>query len=101
MFLTQCKRWLYKRKVRVIRHYRFRKNSKLYAEGVAVSDLAKKFGTPLYVYSRTHLQTQYRALASALRELDPLICYSVKVNSNAAVVPSTPVARLNKLGFIS
>lgn len=56
------------------------------AEGVPVRHLAEKFGTPLYVYSRGHLLGQYRALADALAEVDPLICYAVKANSNAAVI---------------
>lgn len=62
------------------------KNGLLHAENVSVEDLARKHGTPLYVYSRAHLQQQYRALASALRSVRPLICYSVKVNTNAAVI---------------
>lgn len=62
------------------------KRGQLFAEGVAVADLAKKHGTPLFVYSRTHIQEQYRTLVAALKELDPLICYSVKVNSNGAII---------------
>ena len=58
----------------------------LHAEGVCVDSLAEKYGTPLYIYSRTHLQSQYRALASALRAVKPLLCFSVKTNTNAAVI---------------
>lgn len=58
----------------------------LHVEGVSVDDLAGRFGTPLYVYSRGHLQRQYRRLADALAELDPLICFAVKSNSNGAVI---------------
>jgi diaminopimelate decarboxylase len=58
----------------------------LYADAVAVRDLAARHGTPLYVYSRAALQDGFRALAGALRDVDPLICYSVKANSNAAVI---------------
>ena len=62
------------------------KSGWLYAEGVCVEGLAEQYGTPLYVYSRGHLQQQYRALASALRAVKPLICFSVKTNTNAAVI---------------
>lgn len=62
------------------------KRGQLFAEGVAVAGLSKKFGTPLFIYSRSHIQAQYRSLVGALRELDPLICYSVKVNTSAAII---------------
>lgn len=62
------------------------KNRKLYAEDVDVAQLADQYGTPLFVYSRTHMRTQFRALAEAMSELDPLICYAVKTNSNLAVI---------------
>ena len=58
----------------------------LYAEDVPVDRLAGEFGTPLYVYSRNHFRSQYRRLASAMRDLGPLICYSVKANSNLSVI---------------
>ena len=58
----------------------------LYAEGVAVQSLAEKYGTPLYIYSRNHLRDQYRALAKAMAGIRPLICYSMKANSNCEVV---------------
>ena len=53
-----------------------------------MESLAEKFGTPLYIYSRTHLQRQYRSLVSAMRVVRPLICFSVKTNTNAAVINS-------------
>ena len=62
------------------------KNSELYAEDVSVRELADKYGTPLYVYSQNHLRQQYRALTEALSELSPLICYSIKANSNGSVI---------------
>ena len=62
------------------------KDGSLYAEGVCVEELALKHGTPLYIYSRGHLQDQHRALASAMRAVKPLICFSVKTNTNAAVI---------------
>lgn len=62
------------------------RRGQLYAEDVPVSELAERYGTPLYVYSRSHFRAQFRALASALRPVRPLICFSVKTNSNAAVI---------------
>ena len=59
---------------------------RLMAEGVPVETLARRYGTPLYVYSRSHIESQYEALAKAMAPVRPLICYSVKVNTNAAVI---------------
>ena len=64
------------------------KNGGLYADGVCVESLAEKYGTPLYIYSRTHLQRQYRSLVSAMRVIRPLICFSIKTNTNAAIIHS-------------
>jgi diaminopimelate decarboxylase len=62
------------------------RNGELFAEGVALRAMAEQHGTPLYVYSRNHLRSQYRALAAAMAEVQPLICYSIKANSNGAVI---------------
>lgn len=62
------------------------RNGDLFVEDVPLRALAEKHGTPLYVYSRTHLRNQYRAMAEAMREVNPLICFSVKANSNGAVI---------------
>lgn len=62
------------------------RDGELYAEEVPVSQLARKYGTPLFVYSSKHFISQYRRLEDALAELDPNICYSVKGNSNRAVL---------------
>lgn len=59
---------------------------RLMAEGVPVEALARRYGTPLYVYSRSHIESQFAALAEAMAPVEPLICYSVKVNTNAAVI---------------
>jgi diaminopimelate decarboxylase len=58
----------------------------LHIEDMSVDELADRYGTPLYVYSRHHLQHQFRTLADALAGLNPLICFAVKSNSNAAVI---------------
>jgi diaminopimelate decarboxylase len=58
---------------------------RLYCEGVAASGLAERFGTPSYVYSRATLEAHYGRIAGAFRELDPLICYSIKSCGNIGV----------------
>ncbi len=62
------------------------RNGQLCAERVPVRRLAEKYGTPLYVYSRNHLRERYCELATAMSAVSPLICYSMKANSNGAVV---------------
>ena len=56
----------------------------LFAEDIAVDQLAERFGTPLYVYSSAALIARYRAFAQAVG--DALVCYSLKANDNLAVV---------------
>ena len=58
----------------------------LYCEDIKVLDLARRFGTPLYVYSYHTLIDHFMKLRNAFREIDPLICYSVKANSNLAIL---------------
>jgi diaminopimelate decarboxylase len=58
----------------------------LCAEDVPLDDIARRFGTPCYVYSRAAIEGAYREYADALRDRDALICYSVKANSNLAVL---------------
>lgn len=61
------------------------RNRQLYAEAVAVADIAARFGTPCYVYSRAALTDAYRRLDSAF-DRPHLICYAVKANSNLAIL---------------
>jgi diaminopimelate decarboxylase len=58
----------------------------LYAEEVAVAEIAERYGTPCYIYSRATLQRHYHAYQQALDELPHLICFAVKANSNLAVL---------------
>ena len=48
--------------------------------------LADQFGTPLYVYSQDAILGTLNALKSAFAEVEPLICYSVKANSNLGIL---------------
>lgn len=61
-------------------------DGELFAENVAVSDLADRYGTPLYVYSRKAFSDHYLQYAKALEGQDALVCYAVKANSNIAVL---------------
>ncbi len=62
------------------------KHNQLYCEGTRIDKLAKKYGTPLYVYSRKTFLDHYRKLQAAFRSVRPLICYSVKANSNLSIL---------------
>lgn len=58
----------------------------LHVEGVSLREIAARFGTPCYVYSRAALESAYRAYDDALVHRDHLICYAVKANSNIALL---------------
>lgn len=60
--------------------------SRLYCEHLAVESLVKKYGTPLYIYSRRTLTQHFQKLDQALASLDHLICFAVKANANLAVL---------------
>lgn len=62
------------------------RDGELFAEGVALSAIAERFGTPTYVYSRAHIEAQYRSFADALEGTPSLVCYAVKANSNLGVL---------------
>lgn len=58
----------------------------LQCEGLSIEALARRFGTPLFVYSRRTLEGRFRELTAALAPLNPLVCYAAKANSNLAVL---------------
>ena len=62
------------------------KNGQLHAEDVPLADIAAAVGTPVYVYSTATLTRHYRLFEEALAGTDHLICFSVKSNSNLAVL---------------
>ncbi len=71
-------------------HFNYREDG-LYAENVPLANIARQFGTPTYVYSRASLTENFLAYADACRahgrgEQGALVCYSVKSNSNLAVL---------------
>jgi len=58
----------------------------LFAENVALTEIAAQFGTPSYVYSRSAIESAWQAYANALADCPHLICYAVKANSNIGVL---------------
>lgn len=68
----------------------------LHAEGVALTDIADRHGTPTYVYSRAAIEARWRAFDQGFARLPHLICYAVKANSNLVVL--SVLARLGS-GF--
>jgi diaminopimelate decarboxylase len=59
---------------------------RLFCEGVSVETLARRFGTPLYVYSQRTLTEHFQKLDAALAPVAHLVCFSVKSNSNLSVL---------------
>lgn len=66
-------------------HFEY-KNGELFAEDVAVAQLAKDYGTPLYIYSTATFKRHFEAFDSAFGQLPHLTCYSVKANSNLCIL---------------
>jgi diaminopimelate decarboxylase len=66
-------------------HFQYR-GKELYCEDVAVKEIAAQVGTPFYVYSHATLTRHMQAFASAFSSVPHLICYSIKANSNLAVL---------------
>lgn len=61
-------------------------NGQLYAESVSLIDIAARFGTPCYVYSRAALESALDEFQHELNGTDSLVCYALKANSNLAVL---------------
>ncbi|WP_300453492.1 diaminopimelate decarboxylase [Accumulibacter sp.] len=63
-----------------------RRNGVLHAESVSLLDLARRFGTPCWVYSRLALESALDEFQRELAGFDALVCYAVKANANLAVL---------------
>src|SRR5246127_4272408 len=72
-------------------HFAYR-NGVLHAEDVDLSVLTEAVGTPFYCYATATLERHYRVFAQAFADVDALICYAMKANSNQAVIAT--LARL-------
>src|SRR5262249_50165883 len=66
-------------------HFEYR-GQELHCEGVSLREIAAKVGTPTYVYSTATLQRHFRVFDGAFAGRKRLVCYSVKANSNLAVL---------------
>jgi diaminopimelate decarboxylase len=58
----------------------------LHCEQVSLADLAKRFGTPVYVYSASSIRDRLQAFERAFRKVPHTLCYSVKANSNLGIL---------------
>jgi diaminopimelate decarboxylase len=74
-------------------HYFAYRDGVLHAEQVNLIALAESVGTPFYCYSTATLERHYKVFAGAFADVDALVCYAMKANSNQAVI-----ATLAKLG---
>ena len=75
-----------------MRHFDF-KNGEMFAEDVPLREIAQNVGTPCYVYSTATFERHYNVFANSFKGIDALVAYSVKANSNIAIL-----ATLAKLG---
>src|SRR5437868_2404569 len=73
-----------KREVTNMDHFHYRDRT-LYCEDVPLPELAKAYGTPLYVYSRATLLHHLAQVQTAFIAAKPLICYSLKTNGNSHI----------------
>ncbi len=66
-------------------HFEYR-DGVLFAEDVSVIDIAKAVGTPFYCYSTATLERHYSVFSKAFADIDAMVCYAMKANSNQAVL---------------
>src|ERR687891_610845 len=66
-------------------HFEYR-NGEMYAEAVPVKRIAQEIGTPAYVYSLATLRRHFRVFDQAFSAVPHIICFSVKANSNLALL---------------
>lgn len=62
------------------------RNGKLYIENLPAEGLCRRFGTPLYAYSKTRLLENFRGFDAAFRSVPHLVCYALKANSNFEIL---------------
>ena len=67
-------------------YFNYKEGHTLYAEDVAVADIAKTYGTPVYIYSRKTLERHYQVFDQAFAPHPHQVCYAVKANSNIAIL---------------
>ena len=64
--------------------FKFKRN-RFFAENADLEKIANDAGTPVFVYSRKALLDRFNEIKNAFKEIDPLICYSMKANSNLSI----------------
>jgi diaminopimelate decarboxylase len=74
-----------------VNHFEYREGV-LHAEGVSIPDIAASVGTPFYCYSTATLTRHYKVFSGAFSDIDSMVCYAMKANSNQAVLKT--LARL-------
>ena len=62
-------------------HFAYR-NGVLFAEGVDLTALADRVGTPFYCYSSATLERHYKVFADAFADVPALVCYALKASAN-------------------
>ena len=67
-------------------HYFSFKKGELYCENIKVKDIAKKTGTPVYIYSKRTVVEHFRKIKAAFSGVDHLICYSLKANASMGII---------------
>ena len=66
-------------------HFKYKKG-KLFAEEVSIEEIANKFGTPSYIYSKATLERHAKAYIDSFQSMKGLICFSVKALSNISIL---------------
>ena len=66
-------------------HFHYKKNE-LYAEEVALKDIADVYGTPTFVYSKATLERHAKAYINSFKKMNGLVCFSVKALSNISIL---------------
>src|SRR5436190_22619901 len=81
-------------------HDFYYKENELYCEKVRVRDIVEKVGTPVYIYSKKTFVEHLQKIQKAFKTVKPLICYSMKANSNLAIL-KTLVTKGSGLDIVS
>jgi diaminopimelate decarboxylase len=72
-----------------VNYFEYR-NGEMFAEGVPLKRIAREVGTPAYVYSLATLKRHFRVFDDAFAAVPHIVCFSVKANSNIAVLRALP-----------
>ena len=62
------------------------RNNNLFVENTSVKKIASKYNSPFYLYSKKNITDNYKAFYENFKKVEPLICFSVKANSNLQIL---------------